>query len=165
MSGQGGKCCAPGPIMQPIMRGIIQACSTCPAGSTVDGNGAVSRLHITACFCDTVVFPEEGDWWANVSLEVNGDTTSWAIDAVDDWDLDKCVTFTFTGGPLSYGDVIILHYDHSGPNPWPSMSGDVDISVTNLIGIPVFLNSPENALVDHAGNLLVDHAGNYLVWS
>lgn len=23
MSGQGGKCCAPGPIMQPIMRGLI----------------------------------------------------------------------------------------------------------------------------------------------
>ena len=105
----------------------------CPTAVTTDENGVVSRLKIKVCFCDTVVPPEEGDLFDNVSLTVNGDSVSWTIPSVADWDFDKCVTFDVSA-PLSYGDVIVFHYDHSGINPWPSMSVDVDINVSNIIG-------------------------------
>lgn len=112
----------------------------CPSASTVDENGDPSRQHVTLCFCDAyegIVGEDQSQPWANWSLDVDGDTTTWTFTSATGLSEDlKCITFGVSGGPLSYGQSITAVYDHSGPSPWVSMDDDLDISVSNIIGIP-----------------------------
>ena len=113
--------------------GIGGGGSSCPTASTSELDGTPSRLFITSCFCDVPAVAGEGNLWDNLSLDVDGDTSTWTITGIEDYDGDKCVTWIVSGGPLSYGQAIQLIYDHSGTSPWGSMTGDVSISVSNTI--------------------------------
>ena len=114
------------PIARAVNKAIEMCCVSCPTGSTVD------RLHIKVCFCDTPADRgETGNLLDGTSLSVNGSSVGWTLsNPVQDGD---CITYD-VNQPLSYGDVIIWSYDGLGGWDYPTEA--VDISVTNIIGIP-----------------------------
>ncbi len=142
---------------------LKNACApSCPSASTVDENGDVSRQHVTLCFCEEyggLVGEDQSQPWANWTLSVNGDTTTWTFTSLEGVSGDsKCLTFGVSGGPLSYGDVIIAIYDHSGPSPWVSLDDDLSIGVSNRISAPA-----SSALLLESGDYLLLESGDRLL--
>ena len=111
------------PIRVYVVSGSL---AMCPSGSTVDGNGDTSNLHITIVFCDDPRQVGEASFADGVSLEVNGSSVGWTLS--NPQSSGSSITYDVNQS-LDSTDVIQFVYDGS----WAIPADAFTISVRNLM--------------------------------